>query len=199
MIEKWFETPICYSFIEGDDFSCVQNEIANYLKQHPTYNFQKHPQFGSSNHKLSDYKFENNLIKNYKMTHLENCIKKQTQLFLQNLSGTKFNTSIQTSWLTSTQNKEHSIVHHHSTYDLAGVYYYKTNTQDGELFFINPCMSLVSSYFLSADQIVAYPPQEGKLIIFPAWLQHGVKTNETDNERISLSFNIDVHITESPI
>ena len=35
-----------------------------------------------------------------------------------------------------------------------------------------------------------HEPMEGKLIIFPGWLLHGVRQNSTDNTRISLSFNI---------
>ena len=36
----------------------------------------------------------------------------------------------------------------------------------------------------------SYPPQEGRLILFPAWLSHGVRENETDEDRISISFNL---------
>ena len=33
-------------------------------------------------------------------------------------------------------------------------------------------------------------PTEGELILFPGWLDHGVQTNDTDDERVSVSFNI---------
>jgi uncharacterized protein (TIGR02466 family) len=35
----------------------------------------------------------------------------------------------------------------------------------------------------------AYPPVNGRLMLFPAWVPHGVRENETDEERISISFN----------
>ena len=35
-----------------------------------------------------------------------------------------------------------------------------------------------------------YTPKEGKILLFPGWLEHGVKTNLTDNVRMSLSFNV---------
>ena len=35
-----------------------------------------------------------------------------------------------------------------------------------------------------------YPPKEGRLILFPAWVTHGVRENETEEDRISISFNL---------
>jgi uncharacterized protein (TIGR02466 family) len=36
------------------------------------------------------------------------------------------------------------------------------------------------------------PPEVGKLIIFPSWLDHGVNPNLSDTDRISMSFNINL-------
>ena len=35
----------------------------------------------------------------------------------------------------------------------------------------------------------SYEPKDGRLIMFPAWLMHCVDTNESDDIRISISFN----------
>ena len=35
-------------------------------------------------------------------------------------------------------------------------------------------------------------PEPGKLLLFPAWLEHGVVQNRTEVERISMSFNFDM-------
>ena len=34
-----------------------------------------------------------------------------------------------------------------------------------------------------------YPSETGKLIIFPSWVRHSVEANNTDEERVSISFN----------
>ena len=34
--------------------------------------------------------------------------------------------------------------------------------------------------------------QTGDLLLFPSWLDHGVKANMTDNARINISFNFGV-------
>ena len=36
---------------------------------------------------------------------------------------------------------------------------------------------------------IAIKPLEKQLIVFPSWLPHSVEVNDTDEERISLSFN----------
>lgn len=41
-------------------------------------------------------------------------------------------------------------------------------------------------------QIQQIPPEEGRLIMFPSWLEHSVGQNLSDGRRISLSFNIDL-------
>jgi uncharacterized protein (TIGR02466 family) len=35
-------------------------------------------------------------------------------------------------------------------------------------------------------------PEAGKLIIFPAWLEHYVEPNTSTEERISIAFNINI-------
>ena len=35
-------------------------------------------------------------------------------------------------------------------------------------------------------------PQDGKLLMFPSWLEHAVEQNQTDFERISMSFNFEM-------
>ena len=69
-------------------------------------------------------------------------------------------------------------VHNHGLSDVSGVYYYKTTGSDGDFFLCSP-----NPY--SKDRL-AIEPVEGKLLMFPGWLEHGVMTNSTDNIRISL-------------
>ena len=37
---------------------------------------------------------------------------------------------------------------------------------------------------------MSYPPKEGRLVLFPSWISHGVRENETEEDRISISFNL---------
>lgn len=37
---------------------------------------------------------------------------------------------------------------------------------------------------------MTYEPVPGRLILFPAWLQHGVEPNLSDADRVVVSFNV---------
>ena len=74
---------------------------------------------------------------------------------------------------------------------MAGVYYYKTNGEDGDIFFESSNLNLESSlcYYKLAERW-KHKPIEGKILLFPGWMKHGIMTNTTEDSRISLSFNI---------
>ncbi len=40
--------------------------------------------------------------------------------------------------------------------------------------------------------ITTLPPEEGKLLMFPAWLDHGVSQQHEDADRISMSYNFEL-------
>ena len=34
------------------------------------------------------------------------------------------------------------------------------------------------------------PPEEGRMYVFPGWLEHGVEENKSDQDRVSIAFNV---------
>ena len=42
------------------------------------------------------------------------------------------------------------------------------------------------------SNIISFQPKEGMLVLFPSSLQHSVNANKTDEERIVISFNINL-------
>ena len=77
-------------------------------------------------------------------------------------------------------------------------WYYKTNKEDGYLYFQTPNPYLEGSLcYTNQGHRWKHSPQEGKLLLFPGWLKHGVTTNETEDTRISISFNIIFHRNNS--
>jgi len=187
-IQTWFSTPIYHAITT--DFNAIQNEIQECYSK---IDFSKHPLWGSANHSLSDPKFEENLIDIYNMSSLKSEIIFHTTQYLRIVTKSIYDIELLNSWITNTGPKEHTVVHNHGEADISGVYYFKTNTQDGKIYLLNPNPALAISKFLGADDHVEYPPQEGLFLLFPSWLFHGVRSNDTDDERISVSFNIRLH------
>lgn len=91
-------------------------------------------------------------------------------------------------------NKTH--IHHGSF--ISGVYYVKCNENSPQIVFyknfsedfIVTSASRVDRYTPISGSVCKYPPKEGRLILFPSYLPHSVEENETEEERISISFNI---------
>ena len=79
-----------------------------------------------------------------------------------------------------------------------GVFYLQAEAQSGKIVFRDPregrsmhAPDYLERTNLNSD-VVSIPPNPGTLLIFPAWLYHGVEQNLSDEERISLSFNFEV-------
>ena len=90
--------------------------------------------------------------------------------------------------------------HNHPTSDLSGVLWIKSPVKCGDIVFVSPCSfathreiecynedfkernSYYSSYYF---ETVA-----GRLLVFPSYLEHYVDFNKSNEDRISVSFNI---------
>lgn len=85
--------------------------------------------------------------------------------------------------------------HMHPNYYLSGVYYVQTGAGADSIFFsdprpqagmVLPRMKRESIYSANEASIEA---KVGRMIVFPAWLVHGVPVNRSERDRISVSFN----------
>jgi uncharacterized protein (TIGR02466 family) len=87
-------------------------------------------------------------------------------------------------------------VHSHPNNFLSGVYYVRTRPGTDTINFHDPRTQtgiirppVVELTAENTDQVVV-TVKNGALLIFPAYLQHSVDTNTSEEERISISFNI---------
>ena len=106
--------------------------------------------------------------------------------------------TINNSWAIINGKFASNSVHDHPNSLLSGVYYIKSPKDCGGLFFRDPRVGahrILPPYLeFTAWTMpsVTYKPVEGTMIIFPSWLTHGVEPNLSDEERVSISFNIGV-------
>ena len=93
-----------------------------------------------------------------------------------------------------------NVQHSHPGCDLSGVLWIKCPNECGNIFFHSPsCFetfqeieSYTEDFKNNNNYYHAYwfPPIEGRMLIFPSHLQHEVKKNLSNEDRISASFNI---------
>lgn len=86
--------------------------------------------------------------------------------------------------------------HHHAGFLLAGTYYISVPEHSGRIEFTNPNtfayfknQSLAHKWLL--NNYYAFEPEAGDMLLWPGHLDHEVKTNKSNNPRITVSFCLD--------
>ena len=114
-------------------------------------------------------------------------------------------------WVNINKPGDYNVKHNHPFCNLAGVLWIKCSENCGNIEFENP--NLFQTYMESSDidskkkgeidyytndfniKSNIYPtyyfnPTEGRMIVFPSYLYHYVQENKSNQDRISVSFNI---------
>ncbi len=114
----------------------------------------------------------------------------------------KINKSIflNNAWININQKDNSNQVHTHPNNILSGVYYVKTPEKCGNIVFRHPGFDMMERDW---EEIVSdsdhnvynsdtwwLPAKTNTLYIFPSWIKHLVGPNMSDEERISISFNV---------
>jgi uncharacterized protein (TIGR02466 family) len=85
-------------------------------------------------------------------------------------------------------------MHHHPNNYLSGVYYVAVPSPTSRIIFQDPRPAMIMPRPRQFTRMTANgadaQSKEGRLLIFPAWLKHTVPSNDSDGERISISFNL---------
>ena len=105
-------------------------------------------------------------------------------------------------WLNINGHNCYNIKHDHPTANLSGVLWIKCPKECGNILFESPVefqtYTEVKSYtkeFKNSNNYFHtyyFLPIEGRMLVFPSHLQHEVLENKSNEDRISVSFNIDL-------
>ena len=88
--------------------------------------------------------------------------------------------------------------HHHGNSALSAAYYVRAPKDCGDIVFYDPRPAPVFSHPITQKPNIlnatvnSIRPDEGLLVLFPSYLDHSVKPNLSSNQRIVISFNIDL-------
>jgi uncharacterized protein (TIGR02466 family) len=136
-------------------------------------------------------------------------VEQHTSIYLQKLGVdlSKIDLYIQRAWPIISRTEQEVGDHCHNTAHISAVYYIQAATEEtydpGRLIFFNDARVNEVSPGLGSENTgivddnnpfnqlyTTYPPVEGRLLIFPAKQRHAVTMNETEELRLSLSFDI---------
>jgi len=187
IVEDIFSTPLYTTQIEGEEFTEIQEEIANSLLK--VNSFEKKTDWGDT-HYVTSVNFGKCFITEFKLEKFRKILNKHLKNYCDILNFKPKNYYSE-SWLTLFKKHDYGHSHTHGSSDISGTYYYKTNGKDGNIVFTTPVVQAeISKCFMHTTTTWEHKPIEGKLLLFPAYLRHHITRNTTDNDRMSLSFNI---------
>ena len=101
-------------------------------------------------------------------------------------------------WSIINKKNSFNIKHNHPNSYLSAAYYVKVPKNSGNISFYDPKEQKNIRFpktkkFTEISAVVSsMEPEEGDLLLFPSYLYHSVSENLSDNERIIISFNIDI-------
>jgi uncharacterized protein (TIGR02466 family) len=88
--------------------------------------------------------------------------------------------------------------HLHPFSHISGVFYISSPSDSGSILFKDPRPGRamvpppVTQFRPENSTLVNIPPEDGKLLMFPSFLEHSVEQNLTTAERIGISFNFEI-------
>ena len=85
-------------------------------------------------------------------------------------------------------------IHQHGSNEISGGYYLRVPENSGRIVFRDPAAMRAkdSTNFLLGGELYEYQPKEYDLIMWPAYLDHFVEPSKSDEDRIMISFNLDI-------
>ena len=105
-------------------------------------------------------------------------------------------------WININKPGDYNSRHNHPGSDLSGVFWVKSLQKSGDLTFYSPnVMTQIQQINSTKEEIgkklfitptFQIEPLEGVIVLFPSDLSHAVQKNNSEEDRISVSFNIDL-------
>lgn len=192
-----FPTPVIRVPATIEDYDAVQIEIKDALEIIETTGDTSTVTY---NHKAkvetSISKKTYNFIEKFNCINLKNRIIQSTYEYLNKIGWTgSREISITNSWINISDFGEDNTQHCHPGYDISGTYYFRVSEEQGPIAFYNPNNIAFAGIFPQGPmcpQTSNIVPDDGDVILFPSWLNHSVRKNNSQEQRISIAFNIDI-------
>ena len=183
MIENIFPTKIYTTVI--DNLEEVQHEIGAIIDQVPFMRSTKN--LGYANQMAA---MPGDAVMAFNLFKTASTIDQHLQEYCKALNFEYTQYSVY-SWFTKNGHRDQLQLHHHNGVDITGTYYFQADGDCGDFYFESPVGPAPHSLCFSSQHTRhRISPQTGKLILFPGWIYHGVLPNDTQQDRIGLSFNI---------
>ena len=181
-----------------EDYDKYKDELILYA-----YEQEKKDPDGLKNSKnlgwQSQHKYANsqNPVSSIVINLIKSILNNKNVFNIKNLSKAKINM-----WININKPGDYNSRHNHPGSDLSGVFWVKSLQKSGNLTFYSPnVMTQIQQINSTKEEIgkklfitptIEIEPLEGVIVLFPSDLTHSVQKNNSNEDRISVSFNIDI-------
>jgi len=153
-------------------------------------NYKQQDMHNNGAHLLSTKDYTDCIITKLDLQNLKHLILEKAKVFCKELRYQPKSVLLN-SWISVQRPGEHVTVHNHINSDLSGVFYIKANIDSGILFLRNPLQQFsYTKLFKRAATPVQVEPVNGKIVLWPSFIDHGVEKNNTKEDRIAIAFNL---------
>ena len=194
-IYKLFPTPVFHFRVEN--YQKLNTELENYI-----LNLRKKDEKGQKKSNAGGWHSHNFDLNN------DNTAKKFAKIFEEfykkviiNEMGWKYDSNkvkMEAMWSIINKKGSFNIQHNHANAYLSSAYYVRYPEKSGSIKFFDPREQKnirypkIKNYTDISAVITEITPKEGDLLIFPSYLYHSVGENLSEDDRIIVSFNVDV-------
>lgn len=190
MIENIFPTPVSFITISNDNDLLTKN-ILSLLKE-------KNDPLRSA---VDGYRIDidQSIVDNHNLA-LGNILEKiQVEIVEYCKQLEIYNQKIVSSWININPKHAYNRKHVHSNSGVSGAYYVSVPDDSHGNFIFHRSREFADYRWNQLSKtdskdlksFISYPPKTGDLILFPSYLEHEVMPNQSEDPRISISFNTD--------
>ena len=194
-IYNLFPVPIFHYKVEN--YKEINEELINYILK-----LKKKDKIGNNRSNIGGWHSPNfDLVKEETQIHFINKFKDFLKNIIINEFGWEYlpnKQRIVAMWAIINKKNSFNIMHNHQNCYLSGSYYVKKPEKSGDISFFDPVEPKTYRYpekekgTFHSNQVITLKPVEGDLLVFPSYLYHSVEPNLSDEDRVVISFNIDL-------
>ena len=187
----FFSTPVWIEQINS--FKSINDELKAYI-----YQAKKENPDGVKKSNVSGWHSEGFDLKNQSLKNFISAISNNIGAAVKDMEWDLEAQAVKITSMWAIINKEGAFNerHHHGNSSLSGAYYVKAEKNAGDIIFFDPRQANVFHHPTAKKannlngQVQSITPREGTLVLFPSYLEHKVGENQSNSERIVVSFNI---------
>ena len=194
-VRNLFSVPIFHYKLEN--YKETNKELLNYILE-----LQKNDKIGNTHSNKGGWHSQNfDIVNQGPPINFLNKIKDYLKHIMSNEFGWRYvpnKQRIVAMWAIINKKNSFNVTHNHQNCYFSAAYYVKKPKNSGDITFFDPKEAKtyrfpkIEKYTEYSAETVTIKPEEGDLLIFPSYLYHSVDKNLSEDDRIIVSFNVDI-------